>query len=191
MMFKKDLSIKFCGVDCENPFFLSASPTVNCYEMCAKALETGWGGIVFKTIGVFIADEVSPRFDSLRMEATPFVGFRNLEMIAEHPLEENLEDMRKLKQNYPDKVLIASIMGQNEEEWTKLAQLSTETGADILECNFSCPQMTSTAMGSDVGQNPDLVKSYCAAVRRGTKLPFIAKMTPNLADMRTPAIACI
>ncbi len=190
-MFKRDLSIKFCGIDCENPFFLSASPVDNCYEQCAKALETGWGGIVFKTIGVFIADEVSPRFDSLRMEATPFLGFRNLEQIAEHPLEDNLEHMRKLKQNYPDKVLIASIMGQNEDEWTKLAQLTAATGADVLECNFSCPQMTSHAMGSDVGQSPDLVKKYCEAVRRGTNLPIIAKMTPNLADMRTPAIACI
>ncbi|NLG86693.1 MAG: NAD-dependent dihydropyrimidine dehydrogenase subunit PreA [Firmicutes bacterium] len=190
-MFKRDLSIEFCGVNCENPFFLSSSPVGNCYEMCAKALETGWGGVVFKTVGFFIADEVSPRFDNLRKDATPFVGFRNLEQIAEHPLEENLEAMRKLKQNYPDKVLIASIMGQNEEEWTKLAELVTETGADIIECNFSCPQMTSHAMGSDVGVNSELVKKYCAAVRKGTNLPILAKMTPNISDMRPPAIASI
>lgn len=37
-------------------------------------------------------DEVSPRFDELTKEGTPFVGFKNMEQIAEHPLEENLHD---------------------------------------------------------------------------------------------------
>ncbi|HBC97568.1 MAG TPA: NAD-dependent dihydropyrimidine dehydrogenase subunit PreA, partial [Clostridium sp.] len=190
-MKKKDLSIEFCGVKCENPFFLSSSPVGNCYEMCAKALDTGWGGVVFKTVGFFIANEVSPRFDNLRKESTPFIGFKNMEQIAEHPLEENLEAIRRIKKDYPNKVLIASIMGQNEEEWEKLAKLVTEAGADIIECNFSCPQMTSHAMGSDVGQNPELVKKYCQAVRQGTSLPFLAKMTPNIGNMSLPAIASI
>lgn len=185
----KDLSIEFCGVKCENPFFLSSSPVGACYDMCAKALEVGWGGIVFKTIGFFIANEVSPRFDNIRKESTSFVGFKNMEQISQHSLEENLEAMRKLKENYPNKILIASIMGQNEEEWTKLAELVTEVGADIIECNFSCPQMTSHDMGSDVGQNPALVKKYCEAVKRGTKIPVLAKMTPNISNMTVPAIA--
>ncbi|HCL4559516.1 TPA: NAD-dependent dihydropyrimidine dehydrogenase subunit PreA [Clostridium botulinum] len=190
-MKKRDLSIEFCGVKCENPFFLSSSPVGNCYEMCAKALETGWGGIVFKTVGFFIANEVSPRFTNLEKEGTSFLGFKNMEQIAEHSLEENLEAMRKLKENYPNKVLVASIMGQNEKEWEELAKLVTEVGADIIECNFSCPQMTSSAMGSDVGQNPQLVKKYCEAVRRGTDIPILAKMTPNIGDMSVPAIASI
>ncbi|WP_123053793.1 NAD-dependent dihydropyrimidine dehydrogenase subunit PreA [Clostridium sp. JN-1] len=190
-MRKKDLSIEFCGVKCENPFFLSSSPVGNNYEMCAKALETGWGGIVFKTAAVEKMIEVSPRFDANKKEGTPFIGFKNMEQVSEHSLEQNLADMKKLKENYPSKVLAASIMGSNEEEWTKLAQLVTEIGADIIECNFSCPQMTSHAMGSDVGQNPELVKKYSAAVRRGTHLPVLAKMTPNIGNMEAPAIASI
>ncbi|AKN31694.1 dihydropyrimidine dehydrogenase [Clostridium carboxidivorans P7] len=190
-MRKKDLSIEFCGVKCENPFFLSSSPVGNNYEMCAKALETGWGGIVFKTAAMEKMIEVSPRFDANKKEGTPFIGFKNMEQVSEHSLEQNLADMKKLKENYPNKVLVASIMGSNEEEWTKLAQLVTEIGADIIECNFSCPQMTSHAMGSDVGQNPELVKKYSAAVRRGTHLPVLAKMTPNIGNMEVPAIASI
>lgn len=190
-MRKKDLSIEFCGVKCENPFFLSSSPVGNNYEMCAKALETGWGGIVFKTAAMEKMIEVSPRFDANKKEGTPFIGFKNMEQVSEHSLEQNLADMKKLKENYPNKVLVASIMGSNEEEWTKLAQLVTEIGADIIECNFSCPQMTSHAMGSDVGQNPELVKKYSAAVRKGTHLPVLAKMTPNIGNMEVPAIASI
>ena len=190
-MMKKDLSITFMGVKFKNPFCLSSSPVGNCYEMCAKAYEAGFGGVVFKTIGPkhYLIDEVSPRFDALTKEAEPFVGFKNMEQIAEHSLEENLEDLRRLKKNYPDHVLIASIMGSNEEDWEELARLVTEAGADMIELNFSCPQMTSHAMGSDVGSSPELCKKYCEAVRRGTSLPFMAKMTPNITDMCIPAIA--
>lgn len=192
-MVHKDLSITFMGVKFKNPFCLSSSPVGNCYDMCAKAYEEGWGGVVFKTIGPkhYLIDEVSPRFDALTKEAEPFVGFKNMEQIAEHSLEENLADLRKLKANYPDRVLIASIMGSNEEDWEELAKLVTEAGADMIELNFSCPQMTSHAMGSDVGSNPELCKKYCEAVRRGTHLPFMAKMTPNITDMCVPAIASI
>ena len=192
-MVRKDLSITFMGVKFPNPFCLSSSPVGNCYDMCAKAYREGWGGVVFKTIGPkhYLIDEVSPRFDALTKEAEPFVGFKNMEQIAEHPLEENLADLRRLKKEFPNQVLIASIMGSNEEDWEELARLVTEAGADMIELNFSCPQMTSHAMGSDVGSNPELCRKYCQAVRRGTKLPFMAKMTPNITDMCDPAIASI
>ena len=192
-MVKKDLSVEFLGVHFENPFCLSSSPVGNCYEMCAKAYDEGWAGVVFKTIGPgdFLIDEVSPRFDALTKEGTPFVGFKNMEQIAEHPLEQNLEDLRKLKAAYPNKVLIASIMGPTEKDWEELARLVTEAGADMIEMNLSCPQMTTHAMGSDVGTNAELCKSFCAAVKRGSKLPMMAKMTPNITDMVPVAKACL
>ncbi len=192
-MKKKDLSINFLGVKFENPFCLSSSPVGNCYEMCAKAYDSGWGGVVFKTIGPkhFLINEVSPRFDALTKEDTPFVGFKNMEQIAEHSLEENLNDLRRLKKEYPNKVLIASIMGTNEEDWVELARLVEEAGADMIEMNLSCPQMTSHEMGSDVGTNAELCKKYCKAVKRGSKLPMMAKMTPNVTDMVPIAKACL
>ena len=192
-MIKKDLSIEFLGVHFENPFCLSSSPVGNCYDMCKKAYEVGWGGVVFKTIGPksYFIDEVSPRFDKLNKENTPFIGFKNMEQIAEHSLEENLRDLRKLKEEFPNKVLIASIMGNDEKTWEDLARMVTEAGADMIEMNLSCPQMTSHAMGSDVGSNPELCKKYCEAVKRGSKLPMMAKMTPNITDMVPVALKCL
>ena len=187
----KDLSIEFCGVKCENPFFLSSSVVGSNFEMCAKALDMGWAGVVFKTIGFYIPKEVSPRFDTIGKEGTPFIGFKNLEQISDHPLELNLKWMRQIKEKYPNKVLVASIMGETQEEWTELARLATEAGSDIIECNFSCPQMANGGMGADVGQNPELVKKYCESTRKGTHLPILAKMTPNLGNMEIPAIASI
>ena len=151
----------------------------------------GWAGVVYKTIGFLKPEEVSPRFDAIGKEGTPFVGFKNLEQISDHSLEENLEVFRRLKKNYPNKVIVSSIMGQSTAEWTELARLSEEAGADIIECNFSCPHMTGHGLGSDVGQNPDLVAEYTAAVKRGTKLPVLAKMTPNIGNMEIPAMAAV
>lgn len=188
---KADLSMTFCGLKCENPFFLSSSVVASSYDMCAKALDMGWAGIVYKTIGFAKMNEVSPRFDILNKETTPYIGFKNLEQISDHPLEENLAILKKLKENYPTKIIVSSIMGESEDEWTELARLSEEAGVDMIECNFSCPQMTSHSMGSDVGTNPELVAKYTAAVKRGTKLPVLAKMTPNITNMEIPAIAAV
>ena len=191
MALKKDLSIDFLGVKCENPFFLSSSPVGSNYEMCAKALEAGWGGIYYKSISVYIPDECSPRFDIVTKEDTPWMGFKNMEQTSDKPIEVNLDYMRRLKEDYPDKVIVASIMGSNDEEWAYLAKAVTETGIDLIECNFSCPQMTSSTMGSDVGTRPELVKHYCEIVTANTHLPVIAKMTPNITNMEIPAIAAV
>lgn len=188
---KVDLSIEFCGIKCENPFFLSSSIVASNYEMCANALKMGWAGVVFKTIGILQPKEVSPRFDALRKEGTPFIGFKNLEQIAEHPLEENLGFLRKLKEDFPNKVIVASIMGQTEEEWIFLSKMVTDAGVDMIECNFSCPHMSGHGLGSDVGQNPELVKKYMEATRKGTHLPILAKMTPNIGNMEIPSIAAM
>ena len=191
MALKKDLSIDFLGVKCENPFFLSSSPVGSNYEMCAKALEAGWGGIYYKSISVYIPDVCSPRFDIVTKEDTPWMGFKNMEQTSDKPIEVNLDYMRRLKEDYPDKVIVASIMGSNDEEWAYLAKAVTETGIDLIECNFSCPQMTSSTMGSDVGTRPELVKHYCEVVTANTHLPVIAKMTPNITNMEIPAIAAV
>lgn len=186
-----DLSIDFCGVHCENPFFLSSSVVGSNYEMVAKAFDRGWAGVAFKTIGTFVAKEVSPRFDQLNKEALAFIGFKNIEQISEHTLEENLSYLKDLKKNYPTKIIVASIMGQDEEEWAYLARLMTDVGADMIECNFSCPHMAADGMGSDVGQSPEMVARFTRAARKGTHLPILAKMTPNIGNMEPPAIAAI
>ena len=97
--------------------------------------------------------------------------------------------MNKIKKGFPNKVIIASIMGQNEEEWKYLAKEVTKAGADLIELNFSCPNMKYKGTGSDVGQDPKSVKIFTEAVRHSTSLPILAKMTPNISDMRIPARA--
>jgi len=185
------LEVTFCGVRCENPFFLSSSIVASDYDMIARAFEAGWAGAAFKTIGAFVPEEVSPRFTTMRRTSDQFAGLKNIEQISDHTLEENLECISRLKKRYPSKIIIASIMGRNDGEWELLARRVEEAGADIIECNFSCPHMASSGLGSDVGQSPELVAEYTRAVKKGTRLPVLAKMTPNLGHIEIPALAAV
>ncbi len=73
---------------------------------------------------------------------------------------------RRLKKNYPDKVLIASIMGMDEDsDWTLLAKEVTACGVDMIECNFS---LSADDFGGDGvrrrGRSPELIDSFTRAV---------------------------
>ena len=188
-----DLTIDFCGIRCENPFFLASSAVCTNYKMVARAFESGWAGVFYKTICMQEIKEVSPRFDAMHNNAThgDFYGFRNMEQLSENPVEEDFKILHQLKQDYPTKVVIASIMGQTKEEWMKLAKMAEDAGCDAVELNFSCPQMKHKGMGSDVGQSPELVKAFTACVKQSVKIPVIPKMTPNITHITEPAEACI
>ena len=114
-----------------------------------------------------------------------------MEQLSENPVEEDFKILHQLKQDYPTKVVIASIMGQTKEEWMKLAKMAEDAGCDAVELNFSCPQMKHKGMGSDVGQSPELVKAFTACVKQSVKIPVIPKMTPNITHITEPAEACI
>ncbi len=187
------LQISFCGIKCENPFFLASSAVCTNYDMVARAFEAGWAGVFYKTVCLQEIKEVSPRFDAMHNNAThgDFYGFRNMEQLSENPVEMDFDILRRLKQNYPTKVVVASIMGQTEEEWIRLAKMAEEAGCDAVELNFSCPQMKHKGMGSDVGQDAELVRTYTACVKNSVSIPVIPKMTPNITHIEEPAMACV
>lgn len=186
-----DLSCDICGVKLENPFLLSSSVVASSYEMCEKAFKMGWAGVSYKTISMMDMHEASPRFSANKTINGDWYGFKNIEQLSDHSVEENMEIFKKLKNKFPNKVIIASIMGRNSEEWEYLASKVEEAGADVVECNFSCPNMEETGTGSDIGQNPEACYKFVKATRKGTKLPILAKMTPNITNICIPATSCI
>lgn len=183
---KERLKCDLCGIPLENPFLLSSSVVASTYDMCARAFEAGWAGACFKTICSFDIHEASPRFSAITGDNGSIMGFKNIEQLSDHSVAENMEIFRRLKEDYPSKFILVSIMGQDEEEWKELAGLCEKNGADAVELNFSCPNMQDDGLGSDIGQIPELVEKYTKAARAGTKIPVLAKLTPNVAAM-TPA----
>ena len=189
--FEPDLSLDICGVKLENPFLLSSSVVASNYEMIAKAFDLGWAGMCYKTICSFDQHEASPRFSVLRNRPESFFGFKNIEQLSDHSVAENMEIFRRLKAKYPTKVIIASIMGRDEAEWETLARQCQEAGADVIELNFSCPNMENGALGVTIGQSEELIEKYTRAARKGCTIPLLAKMTPNITDMVPMAEAAV
>ena len=186
---KPNLAIDFCGIHCENPFFLASSAICTNYEMIARAFEAGWAGVFYKTICMQDINEVSPRFDAVHCEGSgDFYGFRNMEQLSENPTRVDFDILKRLKHDYPSKIVVASIMGQTERQWIILARMAERAGVDAIELNFSCPQMRLAGMGSDVGQDPELVTFYTAYVKRNVSIPVIPKMTPNITHITQPAM---
>ena len=177
------LKTDFCGIPLENPFLLSSSVVASTYDMCARAFEAGWAGAAFKTICSLDIHEASPRFSAIKGISGEIVGFKNIEQLSDHSVAENMAIFRKLKQNYPTKFILASIMGKDESEWGELAGLCEHNGADAVELNFSCPNMAEGGLGSDIGQVPELVERFTRAAKRGCNIPVLAKLTPNVASM--------
>ena len=186
---KVDLSTDICGIKLENPFLLSSSVVASSYDMCRRAFEAGWAGASFKTICSFPQHETSPRFSAIRHHSNAFCGFKNIEQLSDHSVEENMHIFEKLREEFPTKVIVASIMGQNEQEWTDLATKCEKAGASVIECNFSCPNMEDDDLGVTIGQSPDLVEKFTRATKKGTTLPVLAKLTPNITDMVPIALA--
>lgn len=186
---KESLKTDICGIEIDNPFLLSSSVVASNYDMCKRALEAGWAGVSFKTISCMDIHEASPRFSSIKTSDGSFAAFKNIEQLNEHSVEENLLIFKKIKKDFPNKFLLVSIMGRNEEEWAYLAKESEKNGADALELNFSCPNMTKEHTGSDVGQIPELVEKYTRVVINSVNIPVIAKLTPNVANIKDSALA--
>jgi len=192
MRAKADLSVNFCGIEFENPFCLSSSPVSNAYEMCARAFDAGWGGIVYKTLGMESTFKIvmpSPRLNAYNYGDKRFVGLQNAEQISDRNIADNIKDIALLKKQYPNKVLISSIMGFNDQDWETLAKMSEDAGANMLELNFSCPQMAIKTAGHRIGQDYESVANFTSIVKKACKIPVMAKMTPNITNMLPVALA--
>ncbi len=185
------LRSEICGIPLENPFLLSSSVVASTYDMCARAFEEGWAGASFKTVSTLDIHEASPRFSAIHGGDGSIIGFKNIEQLSDHSVAENMEIFKKLKNKYPSKFILASIMGQNEAEWGELAALCEENGADAVELNFSCPNMAEGGLGSDIGQIPELVERFSRAAKNKCHIPVLAKLTPNVASLSPAAEAAI
>jgi len=190
---RPSLAVDFCGITFPNPFCLSSSPVGNTYDMCARAFDMGWGGVVYKTIGLDYDVKIthpSPRLNAYHRLPNRVVGLQNVEQISDRSTKDNFDDVARLKKDYPDKALICSIMGlTHANDWIELAKMAEAAGADMIECNFSCPQMTVEGTGHKVGQDGDIIEKLTSMTKGACSIPIMAKMTPNVTDMVPVALA--
>ncbi len=189
-----DLTSNFCGITSPNPFWLASAPPTDKEYNVRRAFEAGWGGVVWKTLGQEgppIVNVNGPRYGAVWGADRRLLGLNNIELITDRPLETNLEEIARVKADYPDRAVIVSLMVPCEEqEWKKILPRVAETGADGIELNFGCPHgMSERGMGSAVGQVPEYIEMVTRWCKEAYDKPVIVKLTPNISDIRYPARA--
>ena len=188
-----DLSVSFCGIKAPNPFWLaSAPPTDKAYNI-VRAFKAGWGGVVWKTLGEDppIVNVSGPRYGAIHSNDRRVIGFNNVELITDRPLDTNLSEIRQVKRDWPDRALVVSVMlPMKPEVWAKYVPMIEDTGADALELNFGCPHgMSERGMGSAVGQVPEYIRQATEWCKSAARVPVVIKLTPNVTNILGPAKA--
>ena len=188
-----DLENKFIGIKSPNPFWLASAPPTDKEYNVNRAYEAGWGGVVWKTLGENppIVNINGPRYGAIYGDDRKVIGFNNVELISDRPLETNLEEITRVKRTWPERALIVSLMVPCEQKnWNDIVNKVVDTGADGIELNFGCPHgMSERGMGSAVGQVPEYVEMVTLWCKEASRLPVIVKLTPNVGDIRPPAEA--
>ena len=176
-----DLSSDFLGIKSPNPFWLASAPPTDKKINVLRALEAGWGGVVWKTLGTQIKN-VSSRYSAVNFNGGKVMGFNNIELISDRPLEINLQEIREVLRLFPDRAMVVSLMADNSREsWHELIKKVEDTGAHGLELNFGCPHgMTERGMGAAVGQDPEIARMVVEWVMEAATIPVITKLTPNV-----------
>lgn len=184
-----DLSINCAGIRSPNPFWLASAPPANSGAQIQRAFDHGWGGAVWKTLGVPVQN-VSSRFGATGVGGTAAVGFTNIELITDRPLDVNFREIYETKKKYPDNAIIVSLMVETREEWKDIIKRSIDAGADGLELNFGCPHgMCERGMGSAVGQEPSVNQEITSWAVEYSTVPVLVKLTPNVGDINPHGLA--
>ena len=191
-----DLSVTVNGLKFPNPFVIGSGPPGTNYTVMKKAFDEGWGGVIAKTVSLNadLVKNVTPRYAKMKSEdGAEVLGWQNIELISDRSFEVMLAEFKQLKEEYPDRILIASIMDEyKKENWVEVVRRCEEVGVDAFEINFSCPHgMPERKMGAAMGQDCTVLDEVCGWVKEVATVPVWAKMTPNITDITVPAKVCL
>ena len=107
-----DLRSDFVGIKSPNPFWLASAPPTDKEYNVRRAFEAGWGGVVWKTLGLdpHIVNVNGPRYGAIWGADRRLLGLNNIELITDRPLETNLREIKAVKRDWPDRAMVVSLM---------------------------------------------------------------------------------
>jgi dihydroorotate dehydrogenase subfamily 1 len=191
-----DLRVVVDGLKLPNPFVIGSGPPGTNANVIGKAFDEHWGAVICKTVSLDASkvNNVAPRYARMRAAGTrEVVGWENIELISDRSFAVWEDEFKKIKDKYPDRVLIASIMEEyRKDAWVEIIERCQACGVDAFELNFSCPHgMPERKMGAAMGQDPELLAEVCGWVNAAATIPVWAKMTPNVTHIVDPARAAL
>ena len=184
------------GLKLPNPFVIGSGPPGTNLNVITRAFKEGWGAVIAKTVSLDSSKvvNVTPRYAKLySADRSEVIGWENIELISDRKFSIWLEEFKKCKDQFPDGVLIASVMEEfNKDAWVEIIERCEGAGVDAFELNFSCPHgLPERKMGAAMGENPEILEEVCGWVMGAAKKPVWAKMTPNVTHIEDPTRAAL
>lgn len=179
------------GVTFKNPFYVASGPTTKTVRQLQRIEETGWAAASIK-LSIDPAPYINrkPRYGMFNdRNALAFTTEKRLTFAEGLKL---IEDAKKVLR---DLILMANITYAGDagvEGWVNMAKKFEEAGADIIELNMCCPNMsynleltsggtacTTKRTGASMGQQAEVASEIAKAVKENIRIPLFVKLTPE------------
>lgn len=182
------LPVKAAGILFKNPFYVASGPTARTVRQLLAIEKAGWAAASLK-----LAIDPAPYINRAPRYAV-FPQYDALGFTAEKRLtfQQALSIVREAKQKLTDLVLMANITyaGDDDETgWARMAEAFCEAGADLIELNMCCPNMSFNVeatsggarkavkeTGASIGRHPELVAQVVRAIKKAIDRPLIVKL---------------
>ncbi len=182
------LPVNVAGVEFKNPFYVASGPTARTVEQLLAIEKAGWAGACLK-LAIDPAPYINryPRY--MIFEQYDALGFT-----AEKRLKftEAIQVVTEAKKRLTDLVLMVNITYAGDEDetgWIHMSQAFCEAGADIIELNLCCPNMSFNVettsggtekpvkqTGASIGRYPAQVAQLVRAIKKNIEKPLVVKL---------------
>ena len=190
---RKDLYLPVTvgGITFKNPFYVASGPTTKSVKQLLRIEQTGWAGASIK-----LTIDPAPYINRVPRYAV-FEDRNSLCFTAEKRLKfyEGLKLVEDAKKVLTDLILMANITyagDKGAEGWVNMAKKFEEAGADIIELNMCCPNMSynvelssgddnccKVRTGASLGQQGDAVAEIVREIKKAINIPLFIKLTPE------------
>lgn len=180
-MNKVDLSVKIAGIDFDNPLIM-ASGTYGFGKEYSEYVDLNeLGGISVKGLTLKERKGNPPP----RIAETP-AGILNSVGLQNPGVDAFIKDDLPFLKQYKTKI-IANIAGNTIEEYCEMAEILGASEIDGIELNVSCPNVKAGCLA--FGTTPKGIEEITSNVKKYCKQPLIVKLTPNVSDIKSIAMA--
>ena len=175
-----DLRTEIAGVRLRNPTMLASGFLDETGGSLLRVFKSGAGAVVTKSIGPEPREGyANPTVVQLDTGLLNAVGLPNPGIEAfTHELKEALAGHA---------VIVGSVYGKDAAEYARVASRMEEAGVAAIEMNLSCPH--AKGLGTEIAESDEAVRDYTRAVKDAVDLPVFPKLSPNVADIASFAVA--
>ena len=185
------LPVKVAGITFKNPFFVASGPTTRTVSQLLAIEKAGWAAASIK-----LCIDPAPYISRYPRYAL-FPAYDALGFTAEKRLryDEALTLIEEGKKSVRDLILMANITYSGDrglDGWVDMALGFEAVGADIIELNMCCPNMSFNVQttagdkdaidqktGASLGTEADIVAAVVLAIKPKLGIPLFVKLTPE------------